>query len=555
MSRRSWKDDGGAFAVMFALIFIALVGFSALAVDVGYWYASKRQLQTAADTAAMAGCQELAHKQSNAKIWATVQDYAGRNFTKPVNLANCSVIAPTASGLSDIGPNYVKVTVSSDSPAFLSRVLGRNRVRIRAQSVARIGYVTGARKLVPWGLPQLRATRVAGSAGGGTEQSFSKIGTGTWVGTLPSGSTGSVLVRAYNDQTLDPAYPNGVPEDAVGAGYLVRIPDDVPIAGIAIARLSGGGEIPGSMMYTSGAGESVVVYVSLNAALPADRTMVVTPANTTMSKVTDTLYRAQFAAGSTSSLQEARTFGIDIKDKNKVTFSVNPAGGYIVRRSTFPVLDVKVSPSCSTSVSSVPSQVTVKLNEYQYGQRYDLKVTGGSAEVGNFMAIDFSTLRHTPYWKHPQDPAEYPGMSNATSASYYPYIAGNGAYDFVGHIGDAVWTQPGGLSGPQTRSSLLTRFGGEPSNFAGWEAAGKPASKRLVVVPIVEKIQQTTGSTPLRITSFATFYVEDVVSQGGDVSVSGLFVEYTAPSFDVVDTPPGPLAIEAVRLSPIGLDF
>jgi hypothetical protein len=75
------------------------------------------------------------------------------------------------------------------------------------------------------------------------------------------------------------------------------------------------------------------------------------------------------------------------------------------------------------------------------------------------------------------------------------------------------------------------------------------------MVPIVEKIQQTTGSTPLRVTSFATFYVEDVAAIGGDVSVNGLFVEYTAPSLDVVDVPPGPLAVEAVYLTAIGLDF
>jgi hypothetical protein len=184
-----------------------------------------------------------------------------------------------------------------------------------------------------------------------------------------------------------------------------------------------------------------------------------------------------------------------------------------------------------------------------------MKVTGGSAEVGNFMALDFSTLRHTPYWRHPQDPPEYPDMPGGTSANYYPYIAGTSTFDFVMHIGDAVWTQPGGLSGPQTRNALLVRFAGEPANFAAWEAAGRPPSNRLVLVPIVEKIQQTTGSTPLRVTSFATFYVEDVAATGGEVSVYGLFVEYTAPSLDVVDNPPGPLAVEAVYLTAIGLDF
>lgn len=553
--RRLWTEEDGAFAVMFALLLVVIIGFSALAVDVGYWYASKRQLQTAADAAALAGCQDLAHEQSNGAIWTTVEDYAGRNFGRPLNLSNCSVVPPSADGMSDIGPNYVKVTVTSDSPAFLSRVLGREDVRIRAQSIARIGYVTGARSPAPWGLPLLRATAVAALAGGGAEHWLDKVSGDTWSGTLPAGSLGSVLIHAYNDQRLDPAYPNGVPEDAPGTGYLVRIPDGVPLAGISQGRLSGGSEHSGSVMFTSGTGQSVVVYVSLGAPLAEKQSLVVAHGgDTTMNKVTETLYRAQFAAPSTDDLQEAFTFDVEMKDGNKVIHAVRPAGGYVVRRSTFPIKDVRVSPSCSTSTSAGPAQVTVVLNDYQYGERYELKVTGGGAEVGNFMALDFHTLRHTPYWRNPQDPAEYPEMPNATG-TYYEYVAGTATYDFVMHLGDAVWTQPGGLSGPTTKNSLLVRFAGEPSNFAGWVAAGKPPSNRLVLVPIVEKIQKTTGSTPLRVTSFATFYVEDVVSKGGDVAVSGLFVEYTAPSLDVVDNPPGPLAVEAVHLTAIGLDF
>ncbi len=554
MKRRAWNDECGAFAVMFALIFIVLVGFAALAVDVGYWYASKRQLQTAADVAAMAGCQELAHAQSNLAIWSTVEDYAARNFTRPVTLSNCTVVAPSANGLSDIGSNYVKVTVNSDSPAFLSRVFGRNRVQIKAQSVARIGYATGARNPVPWGLPSLRATRVMVSAGGGPERALSKISDDTWSGSLNSGSLGSMLVSAYNDQRLDPAYPDGVPEDAQGAGMIVRIPDEFPLVSLSTARLSGGTEFPGSVVYTSDS-ERVVVYATLGSALPAGQTLVVEhdKDKITMSKITATLYRAQFTPQTTLGLQASFTYNLRLQDGNKLLQEISPAGRYLTRRSTFPIKDIRIVPSCVTSTSAGPSQVTVQLNEYEYGRLYEMKVTGGAAEVGNFMAVDFGSLRHTPNWRDPQDPREYPAMPTAMSTNYYPYIEGTGSFNFVMHIGDAVWTNTGALSGPTTDKALSDRFGGEPSNFAGWEAAGKPSSKRLVLVPIVEKIQNTTGSSPLRITSFATFYITSDPNKDGDVS--GRFVEYTAPSLDVVDTPPGPLAIEAVHLSAIGLDF
>lgn len=556
MLRSFRHDEGGAFAVMFGLLLIVIVGFAALAVDVGYWYASKRQLQTAADAAALAGCKDLALDRSNGIIWAAVEDYAGRNFGRPLDLPNCSVVPPSEGGLSEIGPNYVKVTAESDSPAFLSRVLGQERVRIRAQSVARIGYMTGAKSPCPWGVPLLEATRVEASAGGGTVTPLSEISDKVWSGSLASGSTGSVLVKAFNDQFLDSNFPDGVPESASGAGYIVRIPDQAPFTSISISRLSGGTEQAGSVVFTSGYGESVVVYATVAQALPAGQSLAVTRGNTrtAMSAITPTLYRAQFDAPLTTNMQEGFVFGLELRDGGKALYSLSPAGGFLVRRATYPIADVVLQPSALTSATAGPVQVTVRMNDYEYGKLYEMKVTGGGGEVGNFMAVDFSTLRHTPFWTQ-QDPREYPDMPTATSTNYYPYIAGNGGYDFVMHIGDTVWTSTGNLSGPQTRNALDERFGGEAPNFAAWETAGKPASRRLVLVPVVEKIQTATGQTPLRVISFATFYVEAINATGGDVSVTGRFVEYTAPSLDVSDESPGDFAVMAIHLSSIGLDF
>lgn len=557
MLRRFAKDESGAIAVLSAIILVVVIGFSGLVVDVGYWAAVKRQLQSAADAAALAGCQDLAHHASNETIWATVVDYAGRNFSRPVIFTTCSVVPPQTGGLSDIGSNYVKVTVQSNAPTFLSRVFGEETNLIQAQSIARIGYLSGARTPVPWGLPLLHATGISIAAGGGPEGWLTNQGGGVWTGQVPAGSLGSVTVRAYNGQTLDPSYPNGVPEVASGAGSVIRLPAAGPFTGLSIARLSGGIEHAGSCMFTAGRGESVVVYATIAAPLAAGESLAVTFGNSdiTMARVTDTLYRAAFAAPLADNLQSDYTFGVKHKSGGRTLTAVAVAGGFLVRRSTFPVIDVVLQPSVLTSVNAGPVQATVRLNDYRYGERYELKVTGGQAEVGNYMAIDFSTLRHTPYWRHPQDPAEYPSMPSGTSTNYYPYVAGTADFPFIMHLGDAVWTQPGNLSGPSTRDALVERFAGESANFAAWEAGGRPPSRRLVLVPVVEKIQQTTGSTPLRIISFATFYVEDVAIQGGDVDVFGRFVEYTAPSVDVVDEPPGSLVVEAVHLSARGLDF
>jgi len=226
-----------------------------------------------------------------------------------------------------------------------------------------------------------------------------------------------------------------------------------------------------------------------------------------------------------------------------------------VRRSTYPIKQIEVEPFVFPAGSAGPIQVQVELNSYKYGESYELKVIGGGGETGNFMAIDFHTLRHTPNWRFPQDPAEYPDMPHGTN-QYYDYIAGTAPYDFIMHIGDTVWTEPGNMSGPQTRQALDDRFAGEPSNFAGWEAAGKPPSKRLVFIPITEEIQEVTGTSPLRVVSFAVMYVESVSNDSGGALVRGRFVEYAGPGWLVSSDPPdSPLVVRAPHLVADGVDF
>jgi len=53
--RRFAKAQGGAVAPMTALMLIPILGSMALAVDVGYWYKTQRSMQSAADSAALAG--------------------------------------------------------------------------------------------------------------------------------------------------------------------------------------------------------------------------------------------------------------------------------------------------------------------------------------------------------------------------------------------------------------------------------------------------------------------------------------------------------------------
>jgi hypothetical protein len=66
-------------AVTVGLLFPALLGFGVLAVDVGNWYVHKRELQTQADAAALAGAAYFKYPCDDAPIAAAAHSYAGKD--------------------------------------------------------------------------------------------------------------------------------------------------------------------------------------------------------------------------------------------------------------------------------------------------------------------------------------------------------------------------------------------------------------------------------------------------------------------------------------------
>jgi Flp pilus assembly protein TadG len=59
LSSALWRDDSGVVLIYISLIMPILIGFTALGAEVGYWYVIKRQMQSAADSAAMSGAISL----------------------------------------------------------------------------------------------------------------------------------------------------------------------------------------------------------------------------------------------------------------------------------------------------------------------------------------------------------------------------------------------------------------------------------------------------------------------------------------------------------------
>ena len=130
----SARDDAGATALVVALLIVALMGVAALTVDVGAMYIERRQLQTAADAAVLAGALELPANPSRAV--AVANEYLELNTTR-VDDATIVVSSTWASN------DTISATIrDSDKDLFFASVLGISSAEIGAHAVAMVGSPT-----------------------------------------------------------------------------------------------------------------------------------------------------------------------------------------------------------------------------------------------------------------------------------------------------------------------------------------------------------------------------------------------------------------------------
>jgi Flp pilus assembly protein TadG len=130
---RSLKDESGQSLVMAAFAMTCLVGFVALAADVGTMFRERRLAQIAADSAAIAGAAELNFGDaSTAAQAAAVQN----GFTNNTNGATVTVNPGPASGPHAGNTAYVEVIVSQSQPTVFMNLFGRSAMTVSARAVA-----------------------------------------------------------------------------------------------------------------------------------------------------------------------------------------------------------------------------------------------------------------------------------------------------------------------------------------------------------------------------------------------------------------------------------
>ncbi|HEY3988536.1 MAG TPA: pilus assembly protein TadG-related protein [Acidobacteriaceae bacterium] len=144
---KSIRDESGQAAILAVLcLTIFMMGFIGLVTDVGYLLHAKRNLQIAADAAALAGANELNIVAAQPTLAPSVQAAGiAAAAQNGITCSGCVVIHnPPTSGPHIGNPIYVEAIVTQAQPTFLMRFFGFTSMPVAARAVAFNGFNTGS---------------------------------------------------------------------------------------------------------------------------------------------------------------------------------------------------------------------------------------------------------------------------------------------------------------------------------------------------------------------------------------------------------------------------
>jgi hypothetical protein len=137
------RDESGQALIMVALGLTCILGFVGFATDVGILLHAKRNLQIAADAAALAGANEI-RIDSTQVIAAAKAASAQNGFTDGVNSVTVTPSNGPADGPHAGDPSYVEAIVSQAQPTFFMRLFNFTSMPVSARAVAFNGANNGS---------------------------------------------------------------------------------------------------------------------------------------------------------------------------------------------------------------------------------------------------------------------------------------------------------------------------------------------------------------------------------------------------------------------------
>ena len=131
------RDESGQTLIFVALALTCVLGLVGVATDVGLLFHFKRNLQIAADSAAVAGALQL--KINTAAVSSAATAAAAKNGVS----SGVTVHNPPTSGPHSASAAYVEVIITQSEPLFFARVLGLSSMNVAARAVATNGASNG----------------------------------------------------------------------------------------------------------------------------------------------------------------------------------------------------------------------------------------------------------------------------------------------------------------------------------------------------------------------------------------------------------------------------
>jgi hypothetical protein len=128
--------------MMAALGLPVMLGFGALAIDVGALYMNKAQLSAAADATVLAAAQELPKKPDQARLVAL--DYAARNG-KPADAVKVTIAGDNKS---------VEVEIGRQVPLFLANIFSLGSSLVVETAKAQVSVASSVPWIVPFVIPR-----------------------------------------------------------------------------------------------------------------------------------------------------------------------------------------------------------------------------------------------------------------------------------------------------------------------------------------------------------------------------------------------------------------
>src|SRR3970282_1738548 len=106
------RGERGQTLVLAVLAMAVLLGFTAMAIDVGLAFQERRNAQNGADAAALAAAQDLRSGLGTATAAATARDYLERHgYQSPDDTVTVNIPPTSGSHVGD--PTYVEVIVET----------------------------------------------------------------------------------------------------------------------------------------------------------------------------------------------------------------------------------------------------------------------------------------------------------------------------------------------------------------------------------------------------------------------------------------------------------